>query len=72
MDFVAEFDAAGRCLRLSGDCRMVDAPALQRALDSLADAAPPSLEIDLSRAGEFAIGPSLARGIQVERLGAQP
>lgn len=68
MDFVAEFDAAGPSLRLSGDCRMVDAPALGQAIGSVMDAAPPTLTIDLTRAGEFAIGPTWLLRNAVEAL----
>lgn len=68
MDFVAEFDAAGPSLRLSGDCRMVDAPALGQAIGSVMDAAPPTLAIDLTRAGEFAIGPTWLLRNAVEAL----
>jgi phospholipid/cholesterol/gamma-HCH transport system permease protein len=58
MDFVAELDETGSRLRLTGDCGMADAPVLQRQLQRLVGAPPASLAIDVSSAGDFAIGPT--------------
>lgn len=58
MDFAAELDESGGRLRLSGDCRMADAPDLARQLSRLTSAPPASLVVDLSTAGAIAIGPA--------------
>ena len=58
MAFVAEADAAAGRVRLVGDCRMADLPVLADALAKVRAAAPGRLEVDLTRAGEFAIGPA--------------
>src|SRR5688572_31155818 len=57
MAFVAETDAAAGRLRLVGDCRMADLPALTEALARVRAAAP-GVQFDLTRAGEFDIGPA--------------
>jgi len=71
MDFVAEFDEAGSRLRLAGDCRMADAPALQRELKRVLTMPPSTLTVDASTAGEFAIGPIWLLREAVEALGAR-
>ncbi len=58
MDFAAELDESGRRLRLSGDCRMADAPELTRYLGRLTAVPPGALVVDLGAAGEIAIGPA--------------
>ena len=58
MPFVAESDPAAGRLRLEGDCRMADAPVLANALVERGDAGRKTLRIDLTRAGEFDIGPA--------------
>src|SRR4029453_7211025 len=58
MTFVAESDPAGGRLRIQGDCRMADAPVLARALAALRGAGPERSRVDLTRAGEFDIGPA--------------
>ena len=58
MAFVAETDAAAGRLRLAGDCRMADLPALTEALAKVRAAAPGVLQVDLTRADEFDIGPA--------------
>jgi phospholipid/cholesterol/gamma-HCH transport system permease protein len=58
MPFVAESDPAAGHLRLEGDCRMADAPVLATALVAVGDAGRKTLRIDLTRAGEFDIGPA--------------
>ena len=82
MNFVAKFDEAGSQLRLGGDCRMADAPALQRQLRRLVMTPPSSLTVDVTAAGEFAIGPAwllrdaiaalAARGTTIEFVGQRP
>src|SRR6186713_581215 len=58
MALVAETDAAAGRLRLAGDCRMADLPMLSEALAKVRAAAPGVLQIDLTRADEFDIGPA--------------
>jgi len=70
MEFSADFDPASGRLTLAGDCAMLDAPALERALGQLRGAAPAGLEVDFERSGTFDIGPAwlLRRALHV--LGA--
>lgn len=70
MDFVAELAEAGGRLSLSGDCRMADAPRLARQLARLAAAPPRALTIDLTAAGDFAIGPAWLLRDAMATLGA--
>lgn len=58
MAFKLETDSAGGRLRLIGDCRMPDLPALERGLSELGEAAPRGLTVDFAAAGEFDIGPA--------------
>jgi phospholipid/cholesterol/gamma-HCH transport system permease protein len=58
MAFVAETDAAAGRLRLAGDCRMADLPALTEALAKVRATARGVLQVDLTRADEFDIGPA--------------
>ena len=53
----ASADARDR-LKIAGDCRMADAPALDSELRRLRAGPPPSLVVDLTEAGEIDIGPS--------------
>jgi phospholipid/cholesterol/gamma-HCH transport system permease protein len=54
----AHYDPDEHRLRLVGDCRMADAPVLERALAEMRAAPGPSLTLDLHSADEFDIGPS--------------
>jgi phospholipid/cholesterol/gamma-HCH transport system permease protein len=83
MEFQAHYDPDERRLRLAGDCRMADAPALERALAEMhAAAGGGRLALDLTSAGEFDIGPSWllrralvdasAAGAAVTFVGEQP
>ncbi len=82
MEFKAHYDPDEPRLRLAGDCRMADAPALERALAALQAAAGRSLVLDLTSAGAFDIGPSWllrralvdasAAGASVTFVGEQP
>jgi phospholipid/cholesterol/gamma-HCH transport system permease protein len=58
MAFIAETDAGGGLLRLAGDCRMADAPVLVRALAAARTAPSARVRVDLTRAGDFDIGPA--------------
>ena len=58
MAFAAETDAAAGRLRLTDDCRMADLPILAEALAALRAAAPRELQVDLTHAGKFDIGPA--------------
>jgi phospholipid/cholesterol/gamma-HCH transport system permease protein len=58
MAFQAHYDPDERRLRLGGDCRMADAPALERVLAEMGAARGGRLALDLTSAGEFDIGPS--------------
>jgi phospholipid/cholesterol/gamma-HCH transport system permease protein len=70
MAFTAETDAAAGRLRLAGDCRMADLPRLADALDSLRAAAPGRLQLDLTRAAEFDIGPAWLLRTALEQVRA--
>ncbi len=71
MGFEVKYDAATACLRLSGDCRMVDAPALERELRDLGENPLGDLTVDFSSAGEFDIGPAwLLQRMLAERQSA--
>jgi phospholipid/cholesterol/gamma-HCH transport system permease protein len=71
MAFVVETDAASGRLRLAGDCRMADLPVLAGALAAVRDASPGRLQVDLTGAGEFDIGPAwvLRAALEVARAG---
>ena len=58
MGFQATFGDARDRLRIAGDCRMADAPVLDAMLRTLREAAPASVVIDLTQAGDLDIGPS--------------
>ena len=70
MEFRAELDEARGRLRLSGDCRMADAPALAAQLRRLIGAPPAALTVDLSASGEIAIGPAWLLRDAIATLGA--
>ena len=82
MGFTVEYDAAAACLRLGGDCRMADAPTLERELRALRNAGPSKLTVDFASAGEFDIGPAWllqralaecqAAGSRIESVGPTP
>jgi phospholipid/cholesterol/gamma-HCH transport system permease protein len=71
MPFVAEADAAAGRLRLAGDCRMADLPQLVGALDALRAAAPPRLQVDVTEAREFDLGPAWLLRCALEDLRAK-
>jgi len=56
--FAAEFDPGAVRLTLAGSCPMASVPALVRELARVRTAAPAALQIDLSAAGGFDIGPA--------------
>jgi len=58
MGFQATLSDARDRLRIAGDCRMTDAPALDAMLCALRENPPASLVNDLTRAGDLDIGPS--------------
>ena len=70
MNFAAELAEAGGRLSLSGDCRMADTPELSRQLARLTAAPPRALMIDLTAAGEIAIGPAWLLRDAISTLGA--
>ena len=70
MPFVAEADAAAGRLRLAGDCQMADLPQLIRALDVIRAAAPQRLQIDVTGAREFDLGPAWLLRTAIEDLRA--
>jgi phospholipid/cholesterol/gamma-HCH transport system permease protein len=72
MAFVAESDSVGGRLRLEGDCRMADTPTLAHALGALRGAGAGKVRADLTRAGEFDIGPAwlLYRALGAPEAGA--
>jgi phospholipid/cholesterol/gamma-HCH transport system permease protein len=82
MGFTVEYDATAACLCLGGDCRMADAPTLERELRALRNAGPSKLTVDFASAGEFDIGPAWllqralaecqAAGSRIESVGPTP
>ena len=56
--FSAVYDPAAGRLALAGACPMASAPTLARELDRMRTAAPGSLTVDLSAAGDLDIGPA--------------
>jgi phospholipid/cholesterol/gamma-HCH transport system permease protein len=71
MTFAAETDAAAGRLRLTDDCRMADLPVLADAIAGLREAAPRELQVDLTHAGEFDIGPAWLLRTALERARAE-
>ena len=68
MGFQATLSDARDRLRIAGDCRMTDAPALDAMLRTLREASPASVVIDLTQAGDLDIGPSWLLHCAVEDL----
>ena len=58
MAVVAELGAAGARLRITGDCRMADAPEMELLLARLREARPATLVVSLAAPVEFDIGPA--------------
>ena len=70
MAFVAEGDPSRGRLRLAGDCCMADVPALVGALAKVRAGAPAGLHLEVTRAGEFDIGPAWLLYSTLEELRA--
>ncbi len=70
MAFVAEGDPSRGRLRLAGDCYMADVPALVSALAKVRAGAPARLHLEVTRAGEFDIGPAWLLYSTLEELRA--
>jgi phospholipid/cholesterol/gamma-HCH transport system permease protein len=58
MEFRVTLSDDGSKLRLAGDCRMVDVPALERSLLALNAGSPKSVEVEFEAGRSFDIGPA--------------